>query len=77
MALWTPSTPLLLIDAAVRILIMIGNATCMNGLLSLLTISIGGVFVVGNQVVLLGGGDKPTQQVDIARCKWRWREYNA
>jgi putative addiction module killer protein len=30
-----------------------------------------------NVVVLLGGGDKSSQSVDIKRCKRRWDDYNA
>lgn len=31
----------------------------------------------GNQVILLGGGDKSTQPVDIKKARKRWRDYNA
>ena len=31
----------------------------------------------GDDVILLGGGDKRTQSTDIARVKERWRDYNA
>ena len=31
----------------------------------------------GDQVILLGGGKKTTQNVDIRAAKRRWSEYNA
>ena len=31
----------------------------------------------GDDVILLGGGDKSTQNSNIARAKERWRDYNA
>ena len=31
----------------------------------------------GDQVILLGGGKKATQNVDIRAAKRRWSEYNA
>jgi putative addiction module killer protein len=30
-----------------------------------------------DDVILLGGGEKSTQPVDIETAKQRWREYNA
>ncbi len=31
----------------------------------------------GDQVILLGGGDKSTQTADIVKAQERWRDYNA
>jgi putative addiction module killer protein len=31
----------------------------------------------GDDVILLGGGDKSTQSADIVKAKERWRDYNA
>jgi putative addiction module killer protein len=31
----------------------------------------------GDDVILLGGGDKSTQSVDIAKARERWSDYNA
>jgi len=31
----------------------------------------------GDDVVLLGGGDKDTQEADIKTAKSRWKDYNA
>jgi putative addiction module killer protein len=31
----------------------------------------------GDDVILLGGGDKSTQAADIKSAKERWRDYNA
>jgi len=31
----------------------------------------------GDEVILLGAGDKSTQNADIAKAKERWKDYNA
>jgi putative addiction module killer protein len=31
----------------------------------------------GDKVILLGGGEKPTQDADIKTVKRRWSDYNA